>query len=398
MTPFVLSDRLRQEPDVTESVRRLVPGAGEAENWADWRWQLNHSVTDAENICQALSLPRPEGDVRRVVDEFVVTVTPYYLNVLCRSEAAYGRSQVERVAKTFLPSELEIAPRGYLEVDGMGEEGTHPRRAVSMLYPDRALLFVANVCPIYCRYCFRKRKVGHVGVPGVPAPEVEAAIEDIARLPSVRDVIISGGDPLMLSDERLVRIVDRVAAIEHVGVIRIDTKFLAVLPQRFTRDLVDRLVSACRDKVLHLTFHFVHPMEVVEEVREVGWQLAARGILMNAYIPLLRDVNDDRETLKALFWALARAKIRPYYLVQNVTNKWNLHFQVPVKRGLEIVDRLTGEVSGIALPQYIAYLPRAGGKAVLSRSSIRDRTDRGWVVANHRDDEFLYYDPIESPR
>ncbi len=377
-------------PTLTAEIERALRVSVKPEDWWDWKWQLRHAFSDPYEICEILGLERPSAGLSQVIDEFVVRVTPYYLNLLCNARRTQSQAQVQKLAKTFLPSSEEVLGSGISAVDGMGEEGTHPRRAISMLYPDRAVLFTTNVCPIYCRYCFRKRKVGRVGESGMSSAEIDDAVTAIDNQPSIRDVIISGGEPLMLNDDTLVHIVERVAAINHVDIIRIDTKFMAAFPLRFS--------SSSGGKVFHFTFHFVHPLEVSEDVKRVTWELASRGVLMNAYIPLLRGVNDDRAVLKDLFWQLALAKVRPYYLVQNVTHRWNHHFQVPVEKGRQLMDGLSGELSGIALPQYIAYLPNAGGKVALTSPALVNRTERGWVIKNHQGREFFYYDPVDDAR
>lgn len=376
----------------------VLPAASDPDKWRDWTWQLQNAFSDPYEICDLLELPPPSADVEPVIDEFVVRVTPYYLNLICKGDREDIPGDSRDLAKTFLPSSRELQDKNLRQIDGMGEDDTHPNRAMSKLYQDRALLFVTNVCPIYCRYCFRKRKVGRKGVSNVNKREIESALEGIKENSTIRDVILSGGEPMMLGDDKLIEWTRRLAEIPHIGIIRIDTKFLSVCPFRFEQSIIEKLVEAAGDKVLHFTFHFTHPAEITGDVERVASRLADRGVLMNAYTPLLRDVNDTPEVLKSLFWKLATNRIRPYYLVQNVTHRWNSHFQVPLQRGLHISEKVKSEISGLASPEYVVYLPKGGGKITLNQDRRIGRTEEGWIFENHEGREILYYDPVEQTK
>lgn len=342
-------------------------------DWHDWHWQERNAVTSLEGLRDALGLEEDfltEATGKRPDRFFYVKVTPHYLDHLRRLKEQHGAERIRPLLRMLLPLAAEDA-NSYEQVDGMGEDGTGQHQLISSLYTDRGLLFITNRCPVHCRYCFRRRKINDVEHT-VSWEEVYDAVEWIRRNPNIRDVIISGGDPLTVSDNRLDGLLEALYEIDHVGLVRIDTKCATVLPQRFNPGLLSVLRKR---KPLYMTLHFTHPDEISPETKNVCNSLADSGIVLGAYIPLLKGVNDNRETLKELFFSLAKLRVRPYYLVQNVTNKWNSHFQVPIERGLSLIDGLQGELSGVALPTFIVYLPEAGGKVPLQNNPIVKRTD-----------------------
>lgn len=362
-------------------------------DWNDWRWQEKNAIHSLEELKVILDLPHDfllQEIVGKLPDkDFFMKITPHYMNQLLKLKSESGLPRIVPLLRTLLPV-AEEDKDSFDVVDGMGEEGTGEHKLISNLYEDRGLLFVTNRCPVHCRYCFRRRKINddeHV----VRRAEIFEAINRIKANPNIRDVIISGGDPLTLADSVLDEILDSLYKINHVAIVRIDTKFATALPQRFTEDL---LIVLQKRKPLYMTLHFVHPDEISSETEGVCNKLADSGIVLGSYIPLLKGINDDREILKSLFLKLAQMRVRPYYLVQNVTNKWNRHFQVPIEEGLKIIDGLHGEISGVALPTYVVYLPEAGGKVPLQPNYITKRTKEGYIIRNFQNREILYRDPL----
>lgn len=397
-SPILFSNLLTSNNATNEDEReadKLMTYKGNvSENdWKNWKWQEKNAVHSLKELKDILDLPDDfllQEIVGKLPDkDFFMKITPHYVNHLWKLKSESGLPRIVPLLRTLLPV-AEEDKDSFDVVDGMGEEGTGEHKLISNLYEDRGLLFVTNRCPVHCRYCFRRRKINddeHV----VRRAEIFEAIARIRANSNIRDVIISGGDPLTLADSVLDEILDSLYKINHVAIVRIDTKFATALPQRFTEDL---LIVLRRRKPLYMTFHFVHPDEISPETEDLCGRLADSGIVLGSYIPLLRGINDDREILKSLFLKLARMRVRPYYLVQNVTNKWNRHFQVPIEKGLQLIDGLHGEISGVALPTYVVYLPEAGGKVPLQPNYICKRTSEGYIIRNFQNREILYRDPL----
>lgn len=361
-------------------------------DWNDWHWQQRNIISNLNELQTYLKLPNElirEALGKQIDTDFFMKITPHFLEHLRYLKGRYGVQRIKPLLATLLPviSEDEAIIE---QVDGMGEDGTGPHQLISNLYEDRGLLFITNRCPVHCRYCFRHRKINddeHI----VSKDDAFEAIEKIKENDRIRDVVISGGDPLMVSNEHLDKILELVYSINHVKIVRIDTKFPTVLPQRFDEEL---LYVLRKRKPLYMTLHFTHPDEISEETELVCNRLADSGIVLGSYIPLLKNVNDNRETLKKLFLKLAELRVRPYYLVQNVTNKWNEHFQVPIEVGLKLMEGLHGEISGVALPSYVVYLPEAGGKVPLQTNYIVERTKEGYLLRNFQNRIILYREPL----
>lgn len=335
-----------------------------ASQWLDWKWQFRNRITDESTLGRLLGLDQQtQEELVRVGEIFLTSVTPFQLVLVYDLLASQRESDAKALAKVFLPNIAEISavPGGI--IDGLGEEGSTPYSYISQLYPDRVLLFVTDICPLYCRYCFRRRKVIHQK-PITMRPEnilqgdhLEQAAQYIESHTSIRDVILSGGEPLILDDEHLEKIIRRLRKINHVDIIRIDTKIPTVMPQRITDDLVSMLH---RYHPIFMTLHFVHPAEIDDEVRIACAKLVNAGIPLGTYTPILRGINNDRQTLKTLFWELVKMRIRPYYLVHFVPTIWTEHFRVSLQESLELISGLHYELSGIALPAFKVYVPGCG--------------------------------------
>ena len=365
-------------------------------DWNDWHWQERNCIASLGDLTTALALSEDflEQETGANIDrDFHLKITPHFVEHLRDLKRSSGEESIRPLLRTLLPTATEDR-NSFTQIDGMGEDRTGEHKLISSLYADRGLLFIANRCPVHCRYCFRRRKINDTEHT-VSNDEVFEAIGRIRNDKSIRDVILSGGDPLSVSDNRLDQILDAVFSIDHVSIVRIDTKFATVLPQRFTASLFSVL---SRRKPLYMNLHFTHASEISRETRRVCNKLADAGVVLGAYIPLLKGVNDERETLKELFFELTKIRVRPYYLVQNVTNKWNRHFQVSIERGLSLINGLQGEISGIALPTYIVYLPEAGGKVALQNNPIMRQTDNGYYIRNYEGREIFYWDPPDESR
>ena len=293
----------------------------------------------------------------QVAARFPVRLTPHLLKLIETADDPIGRQ--------FLPDPLELVDEG-LPDDPLDEGRLAPVAAIIHRYPTRALLLAGNACAAYCRFCTRKRRVGCPTF-DLTFADLLAGVEYLAARPEIREVIITGGDPLLLSDELLAELLERMRRIPHLGVLRIATRTLTALPERITPKLA---VLLGRHAPLYLTTHFNHPRELTPAAADACARLANAGIPLANQTVLLRDVNDDADTLVALCDGLLRLRVRPYYLHQLDPVRGAGHFRVPIERGLQLVAALRARVSGLAVPHYIVDLPGGKGKVALTPESV----------------------------
>jgi lysine 2,3-aminomutase len=368
-------------------------------DWNDWHWQARNRLRTLAQLEQVLVL---SDDERTALSEGVrspglsrppkggttnvslpVSITPYYMSLISRDD----RSQPLR--RTVIPTTAEF-DRGLGEADDpLGEEGDSPVPGLVHRYPDRVLRLVTDFCSSYCRYCTRSRMVGHGSVSPSEA-RLEQAFEYIRRTPAVRDVLISGGDPLALSDERLDWILGQLRQIPHVEMLRIGTKMPAVLPQRITPELCRMLR---KHHPLWMSLHFLHPDECTPESMLACTRLADAGIPLGSQTVLLAGVNDDVETMKRLMHRLLMMRVRPYYLYQCDPISGSAHFRTPVSKGLEIIEGLRGHTTGYAVPNYVIDAPGGGGKIPLQPNYVVGRDGGDLLLRNFRGDMYRYPDP-----
>jgi lysine 2,3-aminomutase len=286
-----------------------------------------------------------------------VGITPYYASLLERNNPH------QALRKTVVPVLGEYTLTVGENQDPLGEDSHSPVPGIVHRYPDRVLLLVTNFCSVYCRYCTRARMVGSAGERSVKKADIELALDYIARTPVIRDVLISGGDPLSLDDDRLDYILSRLRAIRHVEFIRIGTKQPVVQPMRITPALT-RILR--RYHPLWMSLHFTHPDELTPEVEQACGRLADAGIPLGSQTVLLKGVNDDVNTLKKLMHGLLRIRVKPYYLYQCDPISGSSHFRTPVSKGVELIRALRGHTSGYAVPTFVVDAPNGGGKIPLS--------------------------------
>ncbi len=364
--------------------KAFYPGVADRD-WNDWHWQARNRLRTLAQLEQVLVLSDEE---RTALSEggsmLPVSVTPYYMSLISRDD----RRQPLR--RTVIPTTAEFA-RGLGEADDpLGEEGDSPVPGLVHRYPDRVLLLVTDFCSSYCRYCTRSRMVGH----GSVAPSesrLEEAFEYVRRTPTIRDVLISGGDPLALSDQRLDWILGRLRQIPHVEMLRIGTKMPAVLPQRITPELCRMLR---KHHPLWMSIHFLHPDECTPESLLACTRLADAGIPLGSQTVLLAGVNDDVETMKRLMHRLLVMRVRPYYLYQCDPISGSAHFRTPVCKGLEIIEGLRGHTTGYGVPNYVIDAPGGGGKIPLQPNYVVGRDGGDLLLRNFRGDMYRYPDPV----
>jgi lysine 2,3-aminomutase len=350
--------------------------------WNDWRWQLRNRVTEIGALERLVQLTDAErrGIEGRACGSFPFAITPYYLSLFGGPECPVRRQAVPH------EDELRTTPGDW--TDPLDEEAHSPVPMLTHRYPDRALLYVTHNCPVYCRHCTRQRKVGDVH--SAPARAMlDEALAYLRRTPEVKDVLVSGGDPLSLSDARLVEVVSGLRAIESVEVIRLCTRNPVTLPQRITPELLEALRPY---HPLFVSTHFNHPAECTPEAGAALQRLADAGFSVGNQMVLLSGINDDAATVEALGRWLLRQRCRPYYAFQCDPVTGTAHFRTPISRGIEILDQMRGRVSGLAIPQFVVDLPGGGGKVSVVPERLVRREGPAAVFRDAWGREYTYWD------
>lgn len=354
------------------------------ENWGDWRWQLANRITTGPELSRFLVLGPEELSACSTDGKGLpLAVTPYYLSLLDAHDTQHP------LRRCMTPSLAEFASSPGEAADPLGEEGHMPVPGLVHRYPDRVLLLATDYCAAYCRYCTRSRLVGRRrGVP--PRRQWQTALDYIAATPAVRDVIVSGGDPLTMQEDALEWLLSGLRRIPHVEVLRIGTKVPAVLPQRITRSLTRMLKKY---HPLWMSLHCTHPLELTPEMAQACNRLADAGIPLGSQTVLLKGVNDSLPTLRALYQGLMQLRVRPYYLYQCDPIQGSAHFRTPVARGLEMIQGLRGHISGYAVPSFVVDAPGGGGKIPLLPEYSQGHDSQGnLVLKNYEEKTYLYPD------
>jgi lysine 2,3-aminomutase len=354
-----------------------------AERWRDWTWQMRHRIRDVGSLAEWV---RPSADEARAVTElagrFHFVITPYYASLMDPEDpdCPIRRQVVPRTAEAGDPAGL---------ADPLDEVAHSPVKNVIRVYADRIAFCVNNECALYCRFCLRKRMVGEPGW-GMRRRELGEALDWIRRTPEIRDVLLTGGDPLVFSDERLEWLLAELRGIPHVEIIRLGTRLPVTLPFRVTPALVAMLE---RFHPIWVNTHFNHPKELTPEAVAACDRLSRAGIPLGNQSVLLRGINDDPRTMKALCEGLVRARVRPYYCYQAQLLEGTAHFRVPIERGIEIFRALRGRTSGFAIPQYVLDTPH--GKVPLQHPYVKGREGDQVVVETFDGQLWRELNPLE---
>lgn len=353
--------------------------------WNDWRWQVRHRVQDLSTLAQMLHLSEEERQaLTRSPGSLPVGISPYYASLL----DAHDPQQALR--RTVVPVAAESLHLPEEALDPLAEETHSPVPGLVHRYPDRVLFLVTQLCPVYCRYCTRSRLVGNLsGAYQFSVTQWEQALAYIAATPTIRDVLLSGGDPLMLSDAKLAWLLARLRQIPHVELLRIGTKVPAVLPQRITPAFTRMLK---RYHPLWMSVHFTHPDELTPEARQACTRLADAGIPLGSQTVLLAGVNDSVATMQRLFHGLLTMRVRPYYLYQCDPILGSAHFRPPVAHGLDIIQGLRGHTTGYAVPHYVIDAPGGGGKIAVLPKALLGREGQDLLLQNYEGHEYRYPD------
>lgn len=323
-----------------------------------------------------------EKAISRVASRYAVAISPTIERLIDRDDPN------DPIARQFVPDEAELALARQERADPIGD-GTHsPVTGIVHRYPDRVLLKAVHVCPVYCRFCFRREMVGPQGLGTLTPAELEAAIAYIAEHSDIWEVILTGGDPLVLSPRRLGEIMERLNAINHVKVVRFHTRVPVVEPERIDRDLIVALKKG--GKATYVALHANHPRELTAEARAAAARLIDAGIVMVSQSVLLKGVNDDPDVLAELMRAFVETRIKPYYLHHPDLAPGTGHFRLSIEEGQALVASLRGRVSGLCQPTYILDIPGGHGKAVISASTIEAAGGGCYTVTDFRGNEHVY--------
>ncbi|HBR93017.1 MAG TPA: lysine 2,3-aminomutase [Opitutae bacterium] len=352
-----------------------------AEDWNSWKWQLKNRLTKLEHLEQHMTLTADErAGCLFAKDKLALAITPYFFNLIDREDpnCPIRRQIIPRAG------EMRTAPEEML--DPVGEENTKPVDGIVHRYPDRVLFLVTDRCASYCRYCTRSRLVSNAQDYNFH-PEFESGLEYIRTHPEVRDVLLSGGDPLLLSDRKLDHLLGELRKIPHVEFIRIGSRIPVFLPQRITAELCEIFK---KHGPIWMSIHVNHPNECTHTLRNACEQLVYAGVPIGNQSVLLRDVNDDADVMKSLIHRLLMMRVRPYYIYQCDLITGSAHLRADPRKGIEIIRSLRGHTTGYAIPQFVIDAPGGGGKIPINPDYIKEITDEAIVMRNFSGEEYRY--------
>lgn len=358
-----------------------------AEDWNRWTWQLQHRLKSVEDLEQFIQLTPEERAGCYFADrKLALAITPYFFNLINVDDPD------DPVRKQVIPRIEETHTAKEELLDPVGEDSTSPTEGIVHRYPDRVLFLVTDRCASYCRYCTRSRLVSNAQDYNFH-PEFESGLKYIEAHPEIRDVLLSGGDPLLLSDNKLDYLLGRLRAIPHVEFIRIGSRVPVFLPQRITDSLCDVFR---KHGSVWMSIHVNHPNECTLDLRNACERLTMAGVPLGNQSVLLKGVNNNAETMKQLVHRLLMMRVRPYYLYQCDLITGSAHLRVNPKEGIDIIRSLRGNTTGYAVPQFVIDAPGGGGKVPLNPDYVKSITDTEVVMRNFEGKEYRYPIPGEG--
>ncbi|MCB9061304.1 MAG: KamA family radical SAM protein [Halobacteriovoraceae bacterium] len=374
-----------------EHILKRFPIAGKGpwknvsdDDWNSWIWQQKTRIKDLKNLNFVINITEDEKRAFTASDEmFHMGITPYYSTLMDENDPKCP----VRLQSVPQPGELSILDTD-LE-DPLGEEKDMPVPGITHRYPDRVLFYTTHNCPVYCRHCTRKRKVSDPST-SAANKQIEGGLTYIRNHPEIRDVILSGGDPLSLSNKKLEHIFSELRKMPHIELIRLGTRNLVTLPQRVDDELIEIMQKYAP---IHVNTHFNHPKEMTREALLTSSRLALAGITMGNQTVLLKGVNDDVEIQKELCHKLLLMRIRPYYIYQCDLAQGISHFRTTIEKGIEIIEGLRGWTSGLAIPHFVIDAPGGGGKLPVGPEYFVKREGNKITLRNYEGKEFVYYEP-----
>lgn len=356
------------------------------EQWNDWKWQVKNRIETLEDLKKYVKLTAEEEEgVRKTLSTLRMAITPYYLSLIDPNDPH------DPVRRQCIPTALETHQAAADLLDPLHEDEDSPTPGLTHRYPDRVLFLITDMCSMYCRHCTRRRFAGQTDNECGP-DRIEKALEYIEKTESVRDVLLSGGDALMVSDKKLEYIISRLRQIPHVEIVRLGTRTPVVCPQRITPELCDML------KKYHpvwINTHFNHPNEVTAESKRACEMLANAGIPLGNQSVLLRGVNDCVHVMKNLVHELVKMRVRPYYIYQCDLSMGLEHFRTPVSKGIEIIEGLRGHTSGFCIPTFVVDAPGGGGKTPVMPQYVISQAPGKVVLRNFEGVITTYTEPTE---
>jgi lysine 2,3-aminomutase len=356
-------------------------------DWNDWQWQVRNSIKSVSGLRPFLSLTADElaCDENDKVN-LPIRITPYYVSLLSQNNA------MQALRRSIVPVKEELFISPGENHDPLNEEHSSPVPNLVHRYPDRVLFLITGFCSAYCRYCTRSHMVAQDNKLHLGKAALEPAFDYIAAHPAIRDVLLSGGDPLTLGDSYLDYVLSRLRAIPHVEIIRIGTKVPVVLPQRITKNLVSIL---SKYHPLFMSIHFTHPDELTQEVAQATARLANAGIPLGSQTVLLKSINDEVHLMKELMQGLLKLRVRPYYLYQCDPIPGSTHFRTPIEKGLEIMEGLRGHTTGYAVPHFVIDAPGGGGKIPLLPEYFLGKDEQGNILLRNFENRTFTYPEIQ---
>lgn len=354
------------------------------EEWNDWQWQVCNRITSVADLKKVINLTSEEIEgINHALTKLKMAITPYYASLMDKNDPNCP------IRKQAVPTSLEIH-RGKADMDDpLHEDTDSPVPGLTHRYPDRVLLLITDMCAMYCRHCTRRRFSGQTDKE-MPSDRIEKAIEYIKKTPQIRDVLLSGGDALLVSDERLEWIIKKLREIPHVEIIRLGTRTPVVLPQRITPQLVNMLKQY---HPIWVNVHFNHSKEITPEARRACEMLADAGIPLGNQSVLLRGVNDCVCVMKKLVQDLVKMRVRPYYIYQCDLSFGIEHFRTPVSKGIEIMEGLRGHTSGFSVPTFVVDAPGGGGKIPVMPNYVLSQSPHKVVLRNYEGVITTYTEP-----
>lgn len=354
------------------------------ELWNDWHWQVENRIETVEDLKKLMTLtPEEEEGVIKCLETLRMAITPYYFSLIDLNDPH------DPIRKQAVPTGLELHKAEADLLDPLHEDTDSPVKGLTHRYPDRVLLLTTDMCSMYCRHCTRRRFAGQCDT-SVPKDQIDKCIDYIREHTEVRDVLLSGGDVLLLSDEQLEYIISNLRKIEHVEIVRLGSRTPVVMPQRITPELCNML------KKYHpvwLNTHFNHPSEVTEESARACAMLADAGVPLGNQSVLLAGVNDCVHVMKKLVHELVKMRVRPYYIYQCDLSFGLEHFRTPVSKGIEIIEALRGHTSGYAVPTFVVDAPGGGGKIPVMPNYVISQTPNKVILRNFEGVITTYTEP-----
>ena len=365
--------------------KELFPAVTD-EQWNDWKWQVKNRIETYEELSKYFTFSPEEADgIKKALAKFRMAITPYYLSLIDPNDP------YDPIRRQCIPqgAECNIAPADLN--DPLHEDEDSPAPGLTHRYPDRVLFLITDMCSMYCRHCTRRRFAGQKDDES-PQDRIEKCLEYIEKTPEVRDVLLSGGDALMVSDKKLEYSISRLRAIPHVEIVRIGSRTPVVCPQRITDDLCNMLKKY---HPIWLNTHFNHPNEMTPEAQAAVAKLADAGIPLGNQTVLLRGVNDCVHVMKKLMHELVKNRVRPYYIYQCDLSMGLEHFRTPVSKGIEIIENLRGHTSGYAVPTFVVDAPGGGGKTPVMPTYVISQSPNKVILRNFEGVITTYTEPRE---